>query len=133
MIRQRRLTAVEDDLELVAVVAEAALHNPIGGRDVLREQLDHLLMASDLENVTLQVLPTSVGAHSALASGFTVLNFGELREPDIAYVEHTLGAVTMDKTPDVERARVCFDRLRAEAAGLADSLALLRRALDQAG
>jgi hypothetical protein len=41
--------------------------------------------------------------------------------------------VTMDKTPDVERARVCFDRLRAEAAGLADSVALVRGALDRVG
>jgi hypothetical protein len=61
MKRQQRLTAVEDDLELVALVAEAALHVPVGGRAVLREQLDHLLMASDLDNVTLQVLPHRSG------------------------------------------------------------------------
>ena len=83
--------------------------------------------------MTLQVLPNKAGAHPALASPFTLLSFGDLGEPDIAYIEHTLGALTMDKTPDVERATVYFDRLRAEAAGLADSMALVRGALDRAG
>jgi hypothetical protein len=131
MLRQRRLTAPEDDLQLVAVVAEAALHNPIGGREVLREQLDHLLMASDLENVTLQVLPTSVGAHAALASGFTVLNFGDLGEPDMAYVEHTLGAVQLEKDEDVSMARLAHAQLRSLALDPAASQALIERTAER--
>ncbi len=131
MMRQRRLTAVEDDLQLAAIVAEAALHNPIGGPAVLREQLDHLLMAAELENVTLQVLPTAVGAHAALASGFTVLSFDDLREPDIAYVEHSLGAVQLEKEEDVALARLKFDQLRFLALDPADSQALIERAAGQ--
>ncbi|MCO1657382.1 helix-turn-helix domain-containing protein [Pseudonocardia humida] len=133
MIRQERLVDADEPLHLDAIIDESALHRPIGGPAVHRAQLARLLVAAGLPTVTLQVLPLSVGAHPALASPLTLLSFGDLGEPDIAYVEHTLGAVTMDKTPDVERARVCFDRLRTEAAGLADSLALLRGALDRAG
>jgi transcriptional regulator with XRE-family HTH domain len=133
MIRQERLVDPESPLHLEAVVDEAALNRPVGGPAVHRAQLEHLLHAAELPTVTLQVLPTAVGAHPGLTSPLTLLSFGDLGQPDIAHVEHTLGALTMDKTPDVERARVCFDRLRAEAAGLADSLALVRRALGRAG
>jgi transcriptional regulator with XRE-family HTH domain len=131
MIRQRRLTAAEDDLQLEAVVAEAALHNPIGGPAVLREQLDHLLMAAELDNVSLRVLPTDVGAHPALASGFMVLNFGDLGEPDIAYVEHALGAVQLEQEADVALARLTFDQLRSLALAPAESQALIERAAEQ--
>lgn len=132
-IRQERLTDVDDPLRLEAIVDETVLHRPVGGPAVLRSQLAHLLAAVELATVTLQVLPTRVGAHPATASGFILLSFGDLGEPDMAYVEHALGAVTLDKEPDVARARLFFERLRAEALGLADSAELVRRALDSMG
>jgi hypothetical protein len=47
-----------------------------------------------------------VSAHAALPSGFTILNFGNLGEPDVAHVEHILGALGLDKVGDVPRARL---------------------------
>jgi transcriptional regulator with XRE-family HTH domain len=130
MQRQRRLTAAEDDLQLISILAEAVLHHPVGGVAVLREQLDHLLMAAELENVCIQVLPTAVGAHPALASGFTILNFDDLREPDIAYVEHSLGAVQLEKEEDITLARLKFDQLRYLALDPAASQSLIERAAE---
>jgi hypothetical protein len=127
-IRQRQLTSVDDELRLVAIIAEAVLHNPIGGPAVLAAQLDHLLMAAELDTVSLQVLPTAVGAHAALASGFTVLSFGDLGEPDMAYVEHALGALQLDKEAEVARARLTFDQLRSLALAPAESQQLIQRA-----
>lgn len=127
-IRQRRLTSVDDELRLVAIVAEVVLHTPIGGPAVLRAQLDHLVMAAELDTVSLQVLPTAVGAHTAVASGFMVLSFGDLGEPDMAYVEHALGAVHLEKEEDVALARMKFDQLRSLALAPAESLGLIRRA-----
>ena len=127
-IRQHRLTSADDELRLVAIVAEAVLHAPIGGPAVLRAQLDHLVMAAELDTVSLQVLPTAVGAHAAVASGFTVLSFGDLGEPDMAYVEHGLGAVHLEKEADVARARLVFDQLRSLALAPAASQELIRRA-----
>jgi transcriptional regulator with XRE-family HTH domain len=131
MMRQKRLTAAENDLQLVTIVSEAALYNPIGGPAVLHEQLDHVLMAAELDNVTLQVLPTAVGAHGALASGFTVLNFGDIGEPDMAYVEHALGALQLEKAEDVSLARLTFDRLRSLALDTVASQALIERVAGQ--
>ncbi|MGE3289546.1 MAG: helix-turn-helix domain-containing protein [Pseudonocardia sp.] len=129
MIRQRRLTAAEHELRLVAIVAEGVLRNPVGGPAVLRAQLEHLLIAAELDTVCLQVLPTAVGAHAALASGFYVLSFGDIGEPDMAYVEHALGAAHLEKEAEVSLARLKFDQLRSLALAPAESLVLVEGVL----
>jgi hypothetical protein len=127
MHRQHRLTSTDNPLELAAVVEEAVLHRPVGGPDVLRAQLRHIAALAELDTVTLHVLPSTVGAHAALASGFTILHFGAIGEPDIAYVEHALGAVTLDKGNDVAQAKRSFESVLSQALDPAESLALVRR------
>jgi transcriptional regulator with XRE-family HTH domain len=130
-IRQQRLTSNENPLELVAIVEEAVLHRPIGGPEVLRAQLRHVIGAMELPSVTLQVLPASVGAHAAITSPVTVLSFEHIGEPDIAYIEHTLGSLRLEKESDVSRARLVFDRLRSAALGPDESSALIREVAAQ--
>jgi hypothetical protein len=125
MIRQKRLTSDEDPLELVAIVDEAVLRRPVGGAAVMRAQLERLVEAAAMATVTFQVLPTAVGAHAGMSGGFNVLSFDGLGEPDMAYVEHPMGAVHLEKDEDVARARVVFDHLRSAALGPAESVALL--------
>jgi transcriptional regulator with XRE-family HTH domain len=131
LYRQQRLRSADNPLELVAVVDESVLHRPVGGPDGLREQLDYMVALAGLDSVALHVLPTAVGAHAALASGFSILHFGELGEPDIAYVEHTVGALMLDKDGEVARARLAFERVRSDALDPAESLALIRRLAGQ--
>jgi hypothetical protein len=126
--RQRRLTSAENPLELVAVLDEAVLHRPVGGEEVHRAQLARLVAAAELPAVTLRVLPFATGAHAALASGFALLSFGDLGAPEVAFVEHGLGAVLMDKGGDVARARLSVERTLADALSPAESLAMVQRA-----
>jgi transcriptional regulator with XRE-family HTH domain len=130
-IRQERLGSDDHPLEFVAILDENALRNPVGGRAVHRAQLEHLLAASDLPGVSLQVLPAGRGAHPALESGFFVLSFGDLGEPDMAYVEHALGATHLWKEPEVTLARLKFDRLRTLALAPGESRDLIRRVADE--
>ncbi len=125
-IRQRRLTDADDPLRLDAIIDEEVLHNPVGGDEVHRAQLAHLLVAGELPAVRLQVLRRRPGAHASLGSGFYVLSFGDIDEPDMAYVEHALGATHIEGEHEVALARKQFDQLRTLALGPADSLALLR-------
>ncbi len=127
MYRQGRLVAGEDSLELLAVIDESVLLRPVGGADVQQAQLRRLIAAADLPAVTLRVLPFGAGAHAALASGFMVLSFGDLAAPDVAFVEHSLGAVLMDKPGDAARAKLLSERVTADALAPAASLALIRR------
>ncbi|HXV93087.1 MAG TPA: helix-turn-helix transcriptional regulator [Pseudonocardia sp.] len=129
--RQQRLTAEDDPLELVAIVDQAALHRLVGGRDVMRAQLAHLIEASALPTVTLQVVPWEAGAHAGMSAGISLLRFGDLDMPDLAYTENPIGSIHMEKEGDVARAARTFDRLRSQALSPADSVGLVRRVAEQ--
>jgi hypothetical protein len=131
MIRQKRLTSAQDPLRLVAIMDESALYRPVGGLRVLAEQLDHLAEAAAQETVTLQVLANSLGAHAGLSGIFVLLSFGDLGEPDIAYVEGPLGATHTDRESVVARATLRFERLRSDALSPEDAVALIRHAAEQ--
>ncbi|MCO1658268.1 helix-turn-helix domain-containing protein [Pseudonocardia humida] len=131
LIRQQRLTSSEHPLQLTTVIDEAALHRVVGNPRIHAAQLQHLIRAAAFDAVSLQVLPASVGAHAAMVSPFTILRFTDLGEPDIAYVEHTLGALLMEKKADVHRARLLFDKLRSDALSPADSVDLIRQLAEQ--
>jgi transcriptional regulator with XRE-family HTH domain len=92
-----------DAPRLWAVVDEAALRRPVGGARVMRAQLERLIEATKLPNVTLQVLPFKVGAHPAMVGAFSILRFADRELPDLVYLEHLSNAVYLDKRDEVER------------------------------
>jgi transcriptional regulator with XRE-family HTH domain len=105
-----------DGPRLWAVVDEAALRRPVGGEQVMREQLQRLIDAARLPNVVLQVLPVSVGAHPAMAGAFSILRFADRDLPDIVYVEHLTNAHYLDKRDDVNPHLHVMDSISMRAA-----------------
>lgn len=99
---------------LWAVIDESVLHRPIGGRQVLHAQLEHLLDITALPTVTLQVLPFELG-RSAAEGAFTILRFAAPEIPDIVYLEHLCGALYLDKPEDVEVYTKASHRLAVDA------------------
>ncbi len=114
MTRQKLLTT-PDPPRLWAVMDEAALRRPLGGPEVMREQLEHLLKAARLPNVTLQVAPFSVGGLAAAGGPVTILRFAEPDLPDIVYLEQLTSALYLDKQDEVDTYLSVMDRLCAEA------------------
>lgn len=55
-----------------AVLSEAALHQEIGGRRTMREQLARLLAFESNPQINIQILPFSAGAHAGLQGSFDV-------------------------------------------------------------
>jgi transcriptional regulator with XRE-family HTH domain len=102
MARQTLLTR-EQPPRLWAVVDEAARRRPVGSPAIMRGQLERLIDATKLPNVTLQVLPFDSGAHPAMASSFSILRFAGRELPDLVYLEHLTRAVYLDKREEVER------------------------------
>jgi DNA-binding XRE family transcriptional regulator len=100
--RQALLTR-RDSPRLWAVVDEAALRRPVGGPETIRAQLERLIEAARLPNVTLQVLRFGAGAHPAMVGAFSVLRFADVDLPDVIYLEHLTGAVYLDKREDVRQ------------------------------
>ncbi|UFR03820.1 helix-turn-helix transcriptional regulator [Streptomyces sp. Go40/10] len=63
--------------EISFVLEEWTLRRPLGGREVLRRQLEHLLTAGKLRGVELQVMPMDCEEHAGLAGGIEVLKFAD--------------------------------------------------------
>ena len=130
MARQILLTR-EQPPRLWAVIDEAALRRPVGGREVMRGQLERLIDATKLANVTLQILPFDSGAHPAMAGAFSILRFGDQELPDVVYLEHLTGASYLDKRDEVERYLDIIEILCVEAEPPARTVDLLHQILEE--
>lgn len=80
---------------------EAVLHRVVGGPEVMREQIDGLLAAAELDHVSLDIVPFSAGAHTGAFAPFTYFRFEEPELPDIVYTELLSGSVYLDQRSDV--------------------------------
>ena len=129
MARQTLLTR-EHPPRLWAVVDEAALRRPVGGREVMRGQVERLIEAAKLPNVTLQVLPFGVGAHSAMLGAFSVLRFPDRELPDVVYLEHLTGALYLDRRDEVERYLDVMELLCVDSEPPAKTVDLLTKILN---
>jgi transcriptional regulator with XRE-family HTH domain len=114
LARQSLLTQ-EDPIYLWAVLDEAALSRPVGGEEVMREQLRHLIEAQELPNVTLQVLPFAAGSHAGMDGAFAILDFPDQVDPDVVYVENATGGLFLEKEEELRKYHSIFDDLRALA------------------
>jgi len=114
MQRQRRL---EDDppLEVWAIIDEAVIRRPVGGHQVMRGQLERLLVLAPRPGITLQVLPFSCGAHAGHSGPFSILEFPNRTDAEVAYVESVAGILYLEKDREVRTRVEAFDRLRASA------------------
>jgi transcriptional regulator with XRE-family HTH domain len=130
MTRQEHLTRPQGP-RLWAVVDEAVLRRPIGGRDVMRGQIERLIEATKLPNVTLQVLPFRAGGHSAEAGAFTILRFPEPDLPDVVYLEQLTSALYLDKQDDVEKYLQAMERLCLQSDTPDGSVETLSRILQE--
>ena len=126
--RERRLTARmarqeilsrPDPPEIWAVLNEPVVSRPVGGADVMREQLQHLIELSTRPNtpLTLQVLPLSVGARPGMNGPFVILQFLSPTDPPMLYLETATDGLYLEESPDIERYTLRFNHLAARALG----------------
>ncbi|MBX7551404.1 helix-turn-helix transcriptional regulator [Streptomyces sp. NPDC004232] len=110
------------------VLSEAALHQEIGGHEVMREQLAHLLTFEGDPRVNVQILPYSVGEHPGLQGSFNVYRF--VGDPSIVYTEGYGSGHTTANPDTVKDCSLRYDHLRAAALSIKDSAALIRRVME---
>jgi transcriptional regulator with XRE-family HTH domain len=108
---RQKLLGKESPPRFWAVVDEAALRRPMGGRDVLAAQIERLMDAVGEPNITLQVMPFQYGGHAAEGGAFTIMRFPEADLPDIVYMEYLTGALYLDKPDEVERYAAVMEQL----------------------
>ncbi|MEV4707051.1 helix-turn-helix transcriptional regulator [Actinoplanes sp. NPDC049316] len=126
---RKQLLAREDPPRLWAVIDEAVLRRPIGGKAVLREQIEHLIEACRHRYIRLQVIPFRSGGHAAAGGAFTILRFPHQNLPDVVYIEHLTSGLYLDKREDVDHYAAAMGRLFIEAEPPDRTPDLLREAL----
>jgi hypothetical protein len=110
--RQRQLDQ-PDAPRLWAVIDESVLMRSVGGAEVMREQLLHLLSMMERPRVTLQVAPLEVTASVGVGTGVTYLRFALSDLRDAVYIEHLTDSTFTQKPQAVEQYRDMLDRLGA--------------------
>lgn len=125
-LTRQRLLLHESSVHLVALLDEAVLHRLVGGPAVMRAQLGRLVELSNEPNVTIQVIPYSAGAHSAMESNFNILEFSGSM-PSVVYVEGLVGWIILERTRDVSRYREVLEHLYALALSPRESIKLVMR------
>jgi transcriptional regulator with XRE-family HTH domain len=116
---------------LWAIVDEAALRRPIGGKEVMQAQLEQLILATEEPQVTLQVMPFRSGGHAAEAGAFTIMRFPEPDLPDVVYLEQLTSALYLDKRDDVEKYTEVMERLSVESESPERSVDILSGMLEE--
>jgi transcriptional regulator with XRE-family HTH domain len=124
MARQACLTE-DPPLSYWAIIDEGALHRQIGGKEVMRAQLTHLIEMSKRPNVTVQILPFAEGAHPGTLGSVILLEFPEEVHSPVAYVETYAGDVYLEKEDDLRRVTLTYTHMHAAALSVTKSRELI--------
>ncbi|NGO45538.1 helix-turn-helix domain-containing protein [Streptomyces ureilyticus] len=125
MKRQEILTRPKPP-RLWAILDESVIRRVVGSPDIMKEQLDRLLEATESTHITLQVLPFSKGAHGAALGSFVIIG-GSEPTLDVVYVDFHTGSLFLEKDEELERYRLAFEYLRAQALDMEASSSMIHR------
>lgn len=125
-MRRQRLLDGPESPKLWAVIDEAALRRPIGGADVMRAQIEHLVAMAEHPQVTIEIMPFSAGGHSAAGGPITILRFPQDGIPDTVYLEQLTSAVYTSRRSEVDHYWHTMNRLVVQSAAEDRAIATLR-------
>ncbi|MET9803975.1 helix-turn-helix transcriptional regulator [Streptomyces sp. NPDC006368] len=128
-MERQRILGRENPPLIWVVLSEAALHQEIGGREVMRGQLTHLLGLQGREWVQVQVLPFTAGAHAGLPGTFSLLRFDD--DPDLVYTEDFVQGHMTANPQALREGSLRYDHLQAAALSVEESAALIARVMEE--
>jgi transcriptional regulator with XRE-family HTH domain len=125
---------------LDVILNEAVIRRPFGGNAVMAAQLAHVMEVTQRANVTVRIVPFSVGGHAGAGAGaFAILDFpedprtGELLEPPLAYLDTMTAGMYLQKPEEVETYRRAWEDLRKKALDTEASKNLINKAMEGYG
>ncbi|WP_421110314.1 helix-turn-helix domain-containing protein [Streptomyces sp. NEAU-S77] len=128
-MNRRALLTRSEAPHLWAIIDEAALRRPVGGEQVMRAQMRHLVDMARLPSVRVQIAPLSEPRCAAAGFPITHLRFDLPDLPDIIYLEQLGNADYLDRPDQVEHYRSVLDTLCLASLSPKESLHLLEGAL----
>ncbi|MEU9114671.1 helix-turn-helix transcriptional regulator [Streptomyces sp. NPDC048483] len=107
-----------------ALLDESVLRRPVGGPEIMAEQITHIIDLVEASRVRVHVLPFGLGAHPLMQGMVTLMWFED--QPPAGYTEGMQTGKLIDSPAMVERLRGTYDLALADALPLRESLALMR-------
>ncbi|TXL91721.1 helix-turn-helix transcriptional regulator [Streptomyces sp. IB2014 016-6] len=126
---RQELLQREDAQHFRAVLDESVLRRRTRDPKEWTKQLEHLLEACQLPNVTLQVLPFDAGPHGLMGTSVTILWLPDGKA--VAYTEDAHSGQLIEDPSEVEKLRLSYDLLRDLALSPRDSVAFIERLLEE--
>ncbi|MEV7614591.1 helix-turn-helix transcriptional regulator [Streptomyces sp. NPDC089799] len=114
---------------LTLVLEEAVLRRPIGGKIVLRAQLEHLAAIGRLRHVEIQVMPTTVEEHAGLASSFKIMRLND--GTTVGHSEALLVSRLITTPKEVQILEMRYGMIRAQALTPRESLMFIEKAVGE--
>jgi transcriptional regulator with XRE-family HTH domain len=131
---RREILNQESPPRLWAIVDESVLRREVGGKEVMRNQCDHLLNMGELPHIAIQVMPDSKGAACAYGKDFMILTFNSTSKkprPPMAYLEDMRTARYVREQDEIGAYSTTFDYLRSNAIDDQQSADLIRGYRDE--
>jgi hypothetical protein len=122
MRRQDNLLDASNAVQAVFVLEETSMRRPVGSRQTMHRQLDHLLSMMDHPAVTLFVIPFSSSVHPGIAGPFMLVRYPDVQLNDVLCFEGHQGSAVVRDRPD----------LAAAYEGLVDDLKAMGMSHDEA-
>lgn len=113
-------------LDLWCITDESVLRRQIGTPEVMHAQLEHLVEMSELPNVHILVIPSSMGAHPSMDGPYSILHFGA-GENQVVYTEGQAGNLYLEREDDLRRCQMTMRLTVAACPGPDASLELLKQ------
>jgi transcriptional regulator with XRE-family HTH domain len=132
MKRQERLYA-ENPLALDVLIDEAALRRPGGDPRIMRDQLERLIEATALPNVSLRVLAYDAGLYPAVGNSFVILTFADSADPDVVLCENRVGERYFHDADEVAAFHADFRQMTKVSLSVSASATLIKRAISEMG
>ena len=112
-------------LSCTFLIHEQVLLLPVGGQDVLRAQLHHLLQMSVRPYIDLRIVPFSAGAHAGMPGSFDLMRFDRF-EP-VVFLEGEKSNLIVERKDAVDDYEEVVKALNGVALGAEDSRKLISK------
>ena len=128
----RQALLIQDDpIDLWVVLDEAVVSRPVGGDEVMRDQLARLITTARLPNVTLQILPFAAGAHAGMDGTFAILEFEEEGDADVVFTENATGGLFLEKAEELSKYISIFETIRTSALPPEESIGMIQKLVEE--
>ena len=118
-----------DGPPLHVIMEEGACRRPVGTPELMHQQLRNIVQIARQSKLTVQVIPSSVGAHTGLDGPFMLLEFHE--QPSLVHIDNRCSGVFVEETEYVAAVQKAFRRLRCQALTPEDSVDLIASLADE--